>query len=113
MILSGDVALNPGPIRFPCKKCEEPVRKNQQAIQCDICDLSTHNITMVTNQANVNNAPEIDETIGNESMDVRSPNVNNRGNSSDDVFSQVRAEINTENNSLQDIRTSTVSVKIY
>ena len=41
VILSGDVALNPGPIRFPCTKCEKPVRKNQQAIQCDTCDLWT------------------------------------------------------------------------
>jgi hypothetical protein len=30
LILSGDIALNPGPVKYPCGKCSKPVRKNQK-----------------------------------------------------------------------------------
>ena len=45
LVLSGDVELNPGPSRnwkYPCTACAKPVKKNQQGIQCDGCDLWTH-----------------------------------------------------------------------
>ena len=39
LLLSGDVQLNPGPIRYPCgvEACGKPVKSNQKGIQCDGC----------------------------------------------------------------------------
>ena len=43
MILAGDIELNPGPAyRFPCVKCNKPVRSNQKGLQCDSCDRWCH-----------------------------------------------------------------------
>ena len=42
LFLAGDIALNPGPARFPCTVCARPVRVNQRGIQCDGCDKWTH-----------------------------------------------------------------------
>jgi hypothetical protein len=35
--MSGDIAINPGPIKFPCGQCGKSVRSNQRAIQCEEC----------------------------------------------------------------------------
>ena len=120
LLLSGDVlSLNPGPIHFPCVNCNKPVRKNQHAIQCDSCDQWTHrkcttmsiieyeiignsdkewlctkcpnpqpNASMITenSDAHVNNEP-----TGIEQADMRLSDIDNTGgNSSQDVFDQVR-----------------------
>ena len=37
IILYGDIAQNPGPIKHPCGLCHKPVRNNQRAIQCEDC----------------------------------------------------------------------------
>ena len=37
LLLSCDVELNPGPVRFPCSVCYKPVRVDQRALQCDVC----------------------------------------------------------------------------
>ncbi len=42
VILSGDVALNPGPVKDPCAVCQKGCRQNQKAIQCDLCDEWSH-----------------------------------------------------------------------
>ena len=42
LILSGDIAPNPGPIRNPCGMCEKPVRSNQRALLCDLCEIWFH-----------------------------------------------------------------------
>ena len=42
LFLAGDVALNPGPVRFPCTVCHNPVCINQRGIQCDGCEKWTH-----------------------------------------------------------------------
>ena len=42
LFLAGDVALNPGPVQFPCTVCHNPVRINQRGIQCDGCKKWTH-----------------------------------------------------------------------
>ena len=42
LLLSGDVELNPGPIRFPCGKCNKPVKNNQKGLQCNRCDVWYH-----------------------------------------------------------------------
>ena len=39
---SGDIQMNPGPVKFPCKICLKPVAINQRAIQCDLCDFWLH-----------------------------------------------------------------------
>ena len=31
LLLSGDIASNPGPVKFPCGICNKPVRKNQRS----------------------------------------------------------------------------------
>jgi hypothetical protein len=40
--MSGDVSENPGPIRFPCGKCQKPAKINQRGIQCESCPLWHH-----------------------------------------------------------------------
>ncbi|KAL3887421.1 hypothetical protein ACJMK2_027363, partial [Sinanodonta woodiana] len=42
ILLSGDIHLNPGPVRHPCTYCYKPVKGNQKALQCDFCDFWTH-----------------------------------------------------------------------
>ena len=44
LLLSGDIALNPGPRRaqYPCKLCNYAVNKGQRAICCDTCDGWVH-----------------------------------------------------------------------
>ena len=42
LLLAGDVATNPGPVRYPCTVCAKPVRANQRGVICDTCDLWTH-----------------------------------------------------------------------
>ena len=42
LMLSGDISLNPGPVRFPCIECSKPVKSNQLALQCDFCDRWIH-----------------------------------------------------------------------
>jgi hypothetical protein len=37
ILMSGDIAINPGPIKFPCGQCGKSVRSNQRAIQCEEC----------------------------------------------------------------------------
>lgn len=46
ILLSGDVAQNPGPIQFPCGLCSKSVRKNQRGIQCEDC-LYWHHIKCI------------------------------------------------------------------
>lgn len=42
LCLAGDIALNPGPARFPCTVCTHPVHDDQHGIQCDGCMEWTH-----------------------------------------------------------------------
>ncbi|CAC5385397.1 unnamed protein product [Mytilus coruscus] len=37
ILMSGDIAQNPGPIKYPCGICCKPTMKNQRAIQCEDC----------------------------------------------------------------------------
>lgn len=38
LYLSGDLEINPGPVKDPCRICTKGCRSNQRAIQCDSCD---------------------------------------------------------------------------
>ena len=42
VLLSGDVHLNPGPAKHPCTACSNPVKRNQQRLQCNTCNLWCH-----------------------------------------------------------------------
>ena len=42
LIVSGDIELNPGPVRFPCGMCGRAVQSNQRGICCDRCDRWFH-----------------------------------------------------------------------
>ena len=43
LLLSGDIEINPGPsFKYPCGRCERPVKSNQKGIQCDLCDKWYH-----------------------------------------------------------------------
>ena len=44
LLLSGDIASNPGPVKFPCGICNKPVRKKSTlgGIQCEDCIMWHH-----------------------------------------------------------------------
>ena len=42
LLLSGDVELNPWPVRYPCTICKNHVKINQHGLCCDVCNLWTH-----------------------------------------------------------------------
>ena len=42
ILLSGDISLNPGTVRWPCSVCGKAVATNHRAIQCDNCDKWCH-----------------------------------------------------------------------
>ena len=42
LLLSGDIDLNPGPIKFPCGICQKAVRDGMRAVCCDECDVWYH-----------------------------------------------------------------------
>ena len=41
-MLSGDVCLNPGPIKHPCSSCLKPVARTHKSLLCDECGLWAH-----------------------------------------------------------------------
>ena len=40
LLLSGDIEINPGPVRKPCTTCMKPV--NKRSLFCNNCNLATH-----------------------------------------------------------------------
>ena len=42
ILLCGDVALNPGPMKWPCTVCGKCVKSNDRALLCDLCDNWSH-----------------------------------------------------------------------
>lgn len=42
LLLCGDIEYNPGPTRYPCSICYQPVCRNQKALLCDLCESWTH-----------------------------------------------------------------------
>ena len=42
LLIGGDIAQNPGPVKYPCGQCTKPVRKNQRGIECDDCNYWFH-----------------------------------------------------------------------
>ena len=38
LLACGNVALNPGPAKFPCTVCTLAVKSNQRALLCDSCN---------------------------------------------------------------------------
>ena len=42
LVLGGDIEINPGPVKYPCKICTKPVAKTHRALQCDECDQWVH-----------------------------------------------------------------------
>ncbi|KAM7284104.1 uncharacterized protein ISCGN_001206 [Ixodes scapularis] len=42
VLLSGDIALNPGPLHYTCGRCSKGVRDNQAALCCDRCEVWFH-----------------------------------------------------------------------
>ena len=52
LILSGDISLNPGPIRYQCGICGKAVRENQQATECEECEVWFHQAYLDINDSN-------------------------------------------------------------
>lgn len=42
LILAGDISLNPGPVKFPCKVCRKAVKNTEKGILCDACEKWLH-----------------------------------------------------------------------
>ena len=45
LILSGDIQVQPGPVKCPCGICARPVASNHRALQCDRCDYWSLGVT--------------------------------------------------------------------
>ena len=63
ILLSGDVHMNPGPIKYPCTNCKKGVRSNQRAIQCDFCDEWTRMKCTTISLSQFNKLSTSDETF--------------------------------------------------
>ena len=61
ILISGDIAENPGPFKFPCGSCAKSLKKNQKGIQCEDC-LFWHHIKCI-------NLPVIDYITLSETSD--------------------------------------------
>ena len=45
LVLCGDIEINPEPnCKFPCARCDKPVKSNQKGLQCDACDRWFHSV---------------------------------------------------------------------
>jgi hypothetical protein len=42
ILLSWDISTNPGPVKYPCGKCSNPVKRNQRGIYCEDCTYWYH-----------------------------------------------------------------------
>ena len=42
ILLSGDVCLNPGPLKHPCSSCLKPMARTHKSLLCDECGLWAH-----------------------------------------------------------------------
>lgn len=42
LLISGDIQLNPGPVKYPCGVCKKAVARNHRAMCCDECDTWIH-----------------------------------------------------------------------
>ena len=42
LIISGDIALNPDPPKYPCGECYKPVAKTHRAVLCEGCNYWWH-----------------------------------------------------------------------
>lgn len=42
LLLSGDIQLNPGPVKFPCGICRLAVATNHRALECESCETWFH-----------------------------------------------------------------------
>ena len=42
ILQSGDISTNPGPVKYPCGKCSNPVKRNQRGIYCEDYILVSH-----------------------------------------------------------------------
>ena len=42
VVLSGDIHVDPGPVRFLCSVCKEPVAATHRAAECDSCHQWCH-----------------------------------------------------------------------
>ena len=49
VVLSGDVHVDPGPVRFPCSVCKKPVAATHRAVECDSCHQWCHIVRRCSN----------------------------------------------------------------
>ena len=42
LFAAGDIVKNPGPVRYPCRRCSRPVKSIQRGIQCEVCYFWLH-----------------------------------------------------------------------
>jgi hypothetical protein len=45
LIISGDIPLNPGPVKNPCGLCAKPVAKNHSCLQLQLCGTTFRTIS--------------------------------------------------------------------
>ena len=50
ILLYGDIALNPGPIRWPSTVCGKCLKLNQRALLCDLCSKWSHILRVGVNE---------------------------------------------------------------
>ena len=66
LILSGDINLHPGPVKYPCSVCAKPVRR--RIVSCEKCGLWLHKKCDPTLKLE-NNSSSICKSCQNKSYD--------------------------------------------
>ena len=61
LLLSGDISLNPGPVKNPCSICLRPVTRNHKAVSCDACKVEVHIHCEGITKKECNNLAKLDE----------------------------------------------------
>ena len=103
LLLGGDIAQNPGPrnppvYKRPCGNCSKPVKKTQQGLQCDNCDMWNHTkkigMSDAVYEALSNQAPGSEQWFCEECMPTEDPIKG----ISDDEEDPIATPVNDHNN---------------
>ena len=99
LLLSGDISLNPGPVKYPCKICKKGVRRNQKGICCDKCDNWLHTRCIGMDEVTYYHYAENDSTWYCDicSKDITNDSIEQEADTEDeDCYHQLKNDLNVK-----------------